>query len=56
MTAALKAFEVLGVTKVGLVTPYIGPVNDILIRYIQNHGPYQVTRLVSFNLRGVRHQ
>ena len=50
MTAALKAFEVLGVTKVGLVTPYIGPVNDILIRYIQSHGPYQVTRLVSFNL------
>ena len=50
MTAALKAFEVLGVTKIGLVTPYIGAVNDILIRYIQSHGPYQVTRLVSFNL------
>ena len=50
MTAALKAFEVLGVTKIGLVTPYIGPVNDILIRYLQSHGPYKVTRLISFNL------
>ena len=50
MTAALKAFEVLGVTKIGLVTPYIGPVNDILIRYLQSHGPYKVTRLVSFDL------
>ena len=50
MTAALKAFEVLDVTKIGLVTPYIGPVNDILIRYLQSHGPYKVTRLVSFDL------
>ena len=50
MTAALKAFEVLGVTRIGLVTPYIGPVNDILIRYLQSHGPYKVTSLVSFNL------
>ena len=50
MTAAMKAFEVLGVTKIALVTPYIGAVNDILISYIQSHGPYQVNRLVSFNL------
>ena len=50
MTAALKAFEVLGVTKIGLVTPYIGSVNDILINYIQSRSSYKVTRLVSFNL------
>ena len=35
MTAALKAFEVLGVTKIGLVTPYIGSVNDILINILR---------------------
>ena len=38
------------VTKIGLVTPYIGAVNDILLKYIQSNGPYEVTQLITFNL------
>lgn len=49
LTAALKAFEALQTTKIGLVTPYIGAVNNILIDYIQQHG-YLVTNLSSFDL------
>lgn len=45
----MRAFEVLKVTKVGLVTPYIGPVNDSLVSYLQRRG-LTVTRLLSFNL------
>ena len=37
-------------TKIGLVTPYIGEVNDILIKYIESRGPWEVTNLVTFNL------
>ena len=33
-----------------MVTPYVGEVNDILIKYIQSSGPYEVTRLITFNL------
>ena len=50
LTAALKAFEALAVRKIGLVTPYIGEVNQILIRYIEAAGDYKVTSLLSFNL------
>merc|ERR1712168_24297 len=49
LTAALKAFEVLKITKIGMVTPYIGAVNNIVIDYIQQHG-YLVTNLTSFDL------
>ena len=51
LTAALKAFQVLGVRNIGLVTPYIGEVNQILINYIQAGGDYKVTSLLTFNLR-----
>ena len=37
--------------KVGLVTPYIGEVNQILINYIEAAGDYKVTSLLTFNLR-----
>ena len=50
LTAALKAFEALAVRRIGLVTPYIGEVNQILINYIEAAGEYQVTSLLSFNL------
>ena len=50
ITAALKAFSILETKKIGLVTPYIGEVNDILIKYIEGKGPWTVTNLVSFNL------
>ena len=50
LTAALKAFEALEVRKIGLVTPYIGEVNQILINYIEAAGNYQVTSLLTFNL------
>ena len=46
----MKAFEALAVRKIGLVTPYIGEVNQILIRYIEAAGEYKVTSLLSFNL------
>ena len=42
-------FKALQITKIGLVTPYIGAVNNILIDYIQQHG-YLVTNLTSFDL------
>ena len=50
ITAALKAFNVLKTKKIGLVTPYIGEVNDILIKYMEENGPWKVTNLISFNL------
>ena len=50
ITAALKAFSTLKAQKIGLVTPYIGEVNDILINYMEKYGPWKVTNLVSFNL------
>ena len=40
----------MGVRKIGLVTPYIGEVNQILINYIEAAGDYKVTSLLSFNL------
>ena len=50
LTAALKAFQALAVRRIGLVTPYIGEVNQILINYIEAAGDYKVTSLLSFNL------
>merc|ERR1719341_1671933 len=50
ITAALKSFDALEAQKIGLVTPYIGEVNDILIKYMEDNGPWKVTNLVSFNL------
>ena len=50
ITAALKAFSALKAQRIGLVTPYIGEVNDILIKYMEDNGPWKVTNLVSFNL------
>ena len=50
ITAAIKAFDALKSRKIGLVTPYIGKVNDILIDYIEHKGAWKVTQLLSFNL------
>ena len=50
ITAAIKAFQALDTLKIGLVTPYIGEVNDILIKYMENSGAWEVTNLVTFNL------
>eukprot|EP00092_Neocalanus_flemingeri_P010712 GFUD01011538.1.p1 GENE.GFUD01011538.1~~GFUD01011538.1.p1 ORF type:complete len:289 (-),score=66.84 GFUD01011538.1:65-931(-) len=50
ITAALKAFDVLQTKKIGLVTPYIGEVNEILIKYMEENGPWKVTNLITFNL------
>ena len=35
---------------IGLVTPYVGQVNDILIKYIEAAGDFHVTNLLTFNL------
>ena len=50
ITAVLEAFKALHVKRIGILTPYIGPVNDILSEYIQSKGDFTVTRLSSFNL------
>ena len=50
VTAALEAFKASDARKIGLVTPYIGEVNEILIKYIEGKGPWRVTNLSSFNL------
>merc|ERR1711988_1390893 len=50
LTAALKGFKALGVKNIGLVTPYVGQVNDILIKYIEVAGDFHVTNLLTFNL------
>ena len=46
----MRGFESLAVRNIGLVTPYIGEVNDILIKYIEAAGDCRVTALLSFNL------
>ena len=50
ITAAIEAFKTLNTLKIGLVTPYIGEVNDTLIKYMEKSGPWEVTNLVTFNL------
>ena len=50
LTAALRGFQALGVRNIGLVTPYVGEVNDILVKYIEATGHYRVTNLLTFNL------
>ena len=50
IASALSAFKALNTQRLGLVTPYIGAVNDILIKYIEEQGNLRVTNLVSFNL------
>ena len=35
---------------IGLVTPYVGQVNDILVNYIEAAGEFCVTNLLTFNL------
>ena len=42
LTAALAAFTALGSNGLGLVTPYIGPVNNILVQHIQAAGDWTV--------------
>jgi len=49
-TAAAAAFKALGSKKVGLVTPYVGKVNDILVAALERQAAVQVTVLLTFNL------
>lgn len=49
-TAAAAAFRELGSLRVGLVTPYVGEVNTLLVRFLEEQGPWRVTALITFNL------
>ena len=48
MTAAVAAFEALGVRRIGLLTPYLDEINQTMRRHIDARG-YQVTAMASFN-------
>jgi len=49
-TAASAAFRALGSRKVGLVTPYVGEVNNLLVAALEKQGGVEVTALLTFNL------
>ena len=50
ITSAVEGLKMFNTKKLGLVTPYNGAVNDILINYLERQGEWKVRHMMSFNL------